>query len=993
MRSFRRVLAWAGGLILIGAVILIWRSAANDPLVYPAVPEDELFRKLTPLEGASASYIQWIRSDEISAIQDTRNVEVTFAASEYIGLSADSKIALRFDRHLSEEVVDWEGGGGWIEWEVDVPQDGLYQIKINYAPLEGSYHSIVRGIQIDGTYPFAEAERIQLYRLWKDSVYPYERNELDHEVRPVQVEVSEWREQFIADHSVSAEPLRFAFTKGRHTIRLLGVKEPVSLHSITLAAPLSLPAYKDYAARFQNGRSNEWTASLEAENYSFKSAANIRTLSVSDPFISPLPEGKIVYNAIGASTWRNPGESIAWEVTVPEDGFYMIDLKYFQGFIGNATAYRTIKIDGRIPFQEMARYEFESSNAIDYRTLSDSEGNPYLFYLEQGTHVLEMTVDNSIIRMAILALYQINEKLAAIEQKVRVISGNYGYGGVVNLDTTRAWEMERYDPQIRRKLTAIRDDLRYISDYLKGLYQGRTDSTTALDGAIARLDGLLEDVNQLPNEFSAFGEIRTNINSWTQTIENQPMYLDMIVVRTPEAAPSINPPSAWDRVVYSAADFFRTFVMDYEAKDKEEEALTIWVMRGRDYVDLLQSMATEEFTKETGIDVNISLITNQNALLMSSAAGTQPDIALGFGLEVPVDFAMRGAAADLTRFQGFEEVANRFHPGVMRSYRYNGKVYGLPETVTYNMMFVRNDIMEELNIEPPNTWDDLLDILPTLQENAMSFHFPKLSSVITTGTSFMPLRSDFITPYYQHGAEFYTNDGLRPLLNSVEGLAAFKQWTDWFTKYDLPRDTAEFFNHFRFGGMPVGVADMNTYIQLSAAAPELAGSWSILPIPGIEREDGTVARWSNQGATSAMILDGSQKKDEAWRFLDWWTSDDVQSRYGRDIEALAGIAYRWFPANMNALQTLPWEEEDLTAINEQWRWAKNMPFVPGYYMLPREMDFAWIDVIVGGTPAREALEEAQLSFMREMMRKQLEFDIEAGDSLDIKSYDEPFGKE
>jgi ABC-type glycerol-3-phosphate transport system substrate-binding protein len=368
-------------------------------------------------------------------------------------------------------------------------------------------------------------------------------------------------------------------------------------------------------------------------------------------------------------------------------------------------------------------------------------------------------------------------------------------------------------------------------------------------------------------------------------------------------------------------------------------------------------------------------------------------VALGAGMEVPADFAMRGAAQDLTAFDGFERVAERFNPGVMRSFAYDGEVYGLPETLTYNMLFVRTDILSELGIDAPNTWEDVLDILPTLQENGMTFMFPRISTLQESGAAFMTRRPDFLTPYYQRGGEFYTSDGLLPRLNDEAGYAAFKEWTDWYAKYDLPRDVPEFFNHFRFGGIPIGVGDVSMYIQLAAAAPELAGHWKMLPIPGVEQPDGTIARWSSQGLASAMILKNSDRKEDAWTFLDWWTSDDVQGRYGRDIESYAGITYRWHTANRNALQTLPWEDDDLLAINEQWRWAKNMPFVPGYYMLPREMDFAWNDTLLNGTPAREALDDAQMALTREMLRKQSEFGIEPGDDLEIPPYENPYIKE
>lgn len=991
MKGWVRGTAWLCGVLLVGAGLLTVRSMMSVAQVYPPVPEEDVFRVLQTPEGEPLSYIQWIRSDRVRDLAAADGAEVTVPAVGYSGASPEADVRVRYDETLQADVLEWGNAGGWVEWRVDVPEDGLYELAFTYASLGEGFESIVRGVMIDGEYPFREAERLRFDRWWKDDQYPYKRNKAGNEVRPLQVEVKGWHTARMSDYSVSSEPLRFALTKGAHTIRLVGVKESVALHSLSVVPPSRIPSYEEYAEQHADaGRSGDWFQRIEAEAFAAKSELGVRPISVSEAFVSPDPAGRIVYNAMGGMTWRNPGETVAWEFTVPETGLYAIDLKVFQGYYGRASVYRTIKIDGAVPFRELLSYRFAPNDSMDIVTLSDNDGNPYLFHLTEGVHRFEMTVDNSRIRPAILALFQINARLTEIEQKVRVISGNYGYGGVMNLDASRVWEMERYDPGIGGKLEKLVEDLRTVSAYLKGLYGYATEATSSLDAAVSQLEKMRRDVDNLPNDLAAFAEIKANINNWTTTIENQPMHLDYLVVRTPDADPGHRLPTVWDHTVFSVKNFVRTFFLDYSTAPGDGEALTVWVHRGRDYVDLLQSMIEEEFTPATGIEVDVQLIANQNMLLMSAAAGNGPDVALGVGMEVPVDFAMRGAAADLTQFPGFAEVAERFNPGILRSFAYRGGMYALPETVNFNMLFVRTDILEELGLDPPDTWDDVLDMLPTLQENAMTFMYPKISVYQIGGASFMAPKPDFITPYYQRGAEFYTADGLLPQIADEKGYAAFKEWTDWYGKYNLPRDVPEFFHHFRFGGMPVGVGDIGMYIQLVKAAPELAGNWKMLPIPGTAQPDGTVARWTQQGLTSAMVFEASRKKEQAWRFLEWWTSDDVQSRYARDIESLAGLAYRWHTANVAAYQTLPWEEEELAAINEQWRWAKNMPFVPGYYLLPRVMEFAWNDVLLGGVPPREALDEAQMTLMREMLRKQLEFGIGPDDDLAVAPYDRPW---
>ncbi|MNI07276.1 maltose ABC transporter periplasmic protein [compost metagenome] len=627
----------------------------------------------------------------------------------------------------------------------------------------------------------------------------------------------------------------------------------------------------------------------------------------------------------------------------------------------------------------MLHYRFAPNTSLEIKSFADREGNPYLFYLKEGTHHIQMIADNSLLRPAILALNNLNQRLATIERDIRVITGNYGFGLDQNLDQGRVWEITKYDPEIGAKLKSLMDDMKRIRDYLNGLNQAVTDSTTALNVSIYQLEQLLDDVNQIPNEITELADMRSNLNKWIKQLENQPLQLDYFVVRTPQAVSGLKVPNIWNKVQYATVNFTRTFFQKYDTNEEnDDDTLTVWVQRGKDYVDLLQLMIEQDFTPKTGIKVNVNLIPNLNVLLMGNAAGMQPDVALGVGMQTPVDYAMRGAAEDLSTFPGFEEVMNRFNPGVMRSYTYDGKYYGLPETQVNNMMYYRTDIFEQLGIKPPETWDDLKKMLPTLQENGMTFMYPKVN---------------FSIPYYQQGAEFFTKDGLQPQITNTEGLAAFKQWTNWFGKYDLPKDVPAFFNHFRFGDMPVGVSDLAMYTQLMIAAPELAGHWKMVPLPGVKQPDGSITRWSPLELTSAMMMQKSERKEQAWQFLEWWTSNNVQSRYGNDIESFAGIAYRWHTANVAALQTIPWTEEDLRMLNEQGQWAKNMPYVPGYYFLPRQMDFAWNDTILSRKPQKETLEKAEMSLLREMKRKQDEFGITSDDPLLVIPYDKPYRRE
>lgn len=75
-------------------------------------------------------------------------------------------------------------------------------------------------------------------------------------------------------------------------------------------------------------------------------------------------------------------------------------------------------------------------------------------------------------------------------------------------------------------------------------------------------------------------------------------------------------------------------------------------------------MIDDTFLPETGIAMNLQLV-SAGTLLPAVLAGTGPDLSLSNASTDPVNYAIRGAVMDLSGFDGFDEVAGRFHPSAM----------------------------------------------------------------------------------------------------------------------------------------------------------------------------------------------------------------------------------------------------------------------------------------------------------------------------------------
>ena len=65
------------------------------------------------------------------------------------------------------------------------------------------------------------------------------------------------------------------------------------------------------------------------------------------------------------------------------------------------------------------------------------------------------------------------------------------------------------------------------------------------------------------------------------------------------------------------------------------------------------------------------------------------------------------------------------------------------------------------------------------------------------------------------------------------------------------------------------------------------------------------------------ILSQTKMPEESWTFLKWWSSTEVQSRFGNLLQSTYGSEYIWPTANREAFESLPLKAKDKKVILEQ----------------------------------------------------------------------------
>jgi ABC-type glycerol-3-phosphate transport system substrate-binding protein len=210
-------------------------------------------------------------------------------------------------------------------------------------------------------------------------------------------------------------------------------------------------------------------------------------------------------------------------------------------------------------------------------------------------------------------------------------------------------------------------------------------------------------------------------------------------------------------------------------------------------------------------------------------------------------------------------------------------------------------------------------------------------------------------------------------LGSDEAITAIKFMTDSFTIYGMPLTTSSFYNSFRYGSLPIGISNVETYIKLVTAAPEINGLWGLDLYPATVLPDGTQNRYATGSAQASIMFANTDKPEEGWKFLKWWMSTNTQVDFQQQLILNFGMEYLWFSANMEAFTYLPIPQEHKDVIVQQWQWLQEPVKLPGSYMEERELSNTWNKIVFDAVNPRVAIDSSIIIINREITRKMEEF--------------------
>ncbi|MBN1963262.1 MAG: extracellular solute-binding protein [Anaerolineae bacterium] len=854
--------------------------------------------------------------------------------------------------------------GDVLEFAVTIPAAGEFTLAFDVAtpaeslPPEGQ-------LQVDGEFPGGDWQRFIFPVFYRNSTDTFPTDRYGNDALMSQVRDVRWTRAAIRDVNFSQPyPLRVPLTAGAHRFAFTLTTGTLYLGSIYLVAFEPYPAYADYLAAQDAADASDAVITLEAELPSYKNHTSVQPAADRSITVTPYDTYCLLLNTLGGESWKRSGSGAYYAFTVPADGLYAITLRARQNTRSNFTVFRRITINDAVPFAEFNAVPFPYT--ADWVDVHLGGEDPYRVFLHEGINVLGIEATNAPYRSAIETIQAALLDINNLALEIRRLTGN-------QRDPFREWVISAYIPDIEARLNAIAQQLIDDQEALLAIDpSGASAEILTYRMAIDNLLFLAANPDEIPIYMSRLsegtGSAAQLLGTLLPLLQNQPLALDTIIIHSPDIVPETTAPPFTTALAEGLRRFLYSFQPDpYQTIGASADELEVWINRPRQYVNLLQLMVDTSFTPQTGIPVKLTIMPDESRLILANAAGIQPDVALGVANHLPFELAIRGALYDLRSFPDFDSYIHIFSPGALLGFIINDSVYAIPETQDFWVTFYRQDILDALGLPVPQTWDEVIEILPELQRYGMNYNTPLSSGSGQRGYV-------MTAPYlFNYGAPLYSDGGFATGLQSDAANAAIRFMGDSFTIYGMPLTTVNFYQDFRYGTLPIGISNLQTYVLLVTAAPEIGGLWGIDLYPATVLADGTQNRYATGSAQASIMFRDTAQPEAGWAFLQWWMSTATQAEFAEQLVLNYGQEYLWFSANLEATSQMDIPQEHRDVILEQWQWVQEPVRLPGSYMQERELSNIWNRIVFDGVNPRVAIDRSVLIINREIARKMEEF--------------------
>lgn len=381
----------------------------------------------------------------------------------------------------------------------------------------------------------------------------------------------------------------------------------------------------------------------------------------------------------------------------------------------------------------------------------------------------------------------------------------------------------------------------------------------------------------------------------------------------------------------------------------------LFIKQGAYQDNEIQAMTKEYTDKHPNITFELDFVSyealhDKIVTAAASKAGTY-DIVL-IDCIWPAEFAAAGFLKDVTTLVT-PEMREDIWPGALEAVTYKGKLYGMPWINDVMYLYYNDELLKKAGYDhPPKTWTEVMEMSMTAkQKNIVEYPF------IEYFQQDEGLTIDFTYYLAAFGGKFFDEND-KPAFNSPEGKAALDYLVVGMKNgmYNPAsfESTYEEVRHIYSQGDALFSINW-TYVNNLSNDPNeslIAGESKIALVPGEILTSATV-----NGGMGLSIMNDSKHPNEAWNYILYLSSKDVQKRYSANALPI------WISL-FDDPDLVKSQGEFLNLSKEQYKYMVNRPIVPFYSEASKIMSRELQAALIGTKTPEQALADAEKDILQ-----------------------------
>jgi multiple sugar transport system substrate-binding protein len=270
-----------------------------------------------------------------------------------------------------------------------------------------------------------------------------------------------------------------------------------------------------------------------------------------------------------------------------------------------------------------------------------------------------------------------------------------------------------------------------------------------------------------------------------------------------------------------------------------QEKLVVWSpVALAPQVDKLLKEQCYAYAKQAGIKENelqyVEIGTGQQIpkLVAALEAGNPPDV-FRQGQGQGALYRAQGHLIEVTDVvEKMQKVPGGLFENSLKSVMYKGKAYSVPQSVSPSPLVTRMDILEAAKVDPPKTWEELIEVCNRLQKP------PKLTGYGMCLGLHTDTEGNVMDVIWAYGGKLVEADDKTVALNSPGTVQAVKLIADMYSKHKIiPKGAISWDNQgnnkaYQSRQVIFVVNASSIYAHLAESDKELYDMTGMLPAPG-----------------------------------------------------------------------------------------------------------------------------------------------------------------